>query len=59
MGGLLVRERDRNGEKSNRSKGLMGEEVKIRTEEVTTQHGVNGNEVLKINEKRRGMKIKR
>lgn len=37
----------------------MGEEVKIRTEEVTTQHGVNGNEVLKINEKRRGMKIKR
>lgn len=59
VGGLLVRESERNGEKSDRSKGLRGEEVKIRTEEVTTQRGVNGNEALKINEKRQEKKIQR
>lgn len=45
--------------RSDRSKGLRGEEVKIRTEEVTTQRGVNGNEALKINEKRQEKKIQR
>lgn len=42
--------------KSKRLKGLRGEKVKIRTEEVTSRHGMNGNESLKINEKRREKK---